>query len=274
MESALDGGPGDGPGRRLRRCRRLGQRRCPSTTSSSATWPRRRRCSTAAWTWSAQAPGGGAPVPGLWALAQHAARRGRRRRPRRGRRAAVRHTRQPARRSSPPRRWRSAASGDAAAAPARFADRRPRPLAGWRRVSAGPSSGCWSPPAAHRDGWGDPVAWLREALASFERLGLDDARGAVPARAEGNRCAGAPAPTRRRRRRCRSMLAELSASRHGRSTCWCSSPSGAAEPGDRRAALHLAEDRRQARRAAPAEDRRQPGAASPSIARDAGLLRT
>jgi DNA-binding CsgD family transcriptional regulator len=28
-------------------------------------------------------------------------------------------------------------------------------------------------PAAHRDGWGDPFGWLREALAVFDTLGLD-----------------------------------------------------------------------------------------------------
>jgi DNA-binding CsgD family transcriptional regulator len=30
-------------------------------------------------------------------------------------------------------------------------------------------------PAAHRDGWGDPVGWLRAAMSSFERLRLENA---------------------------------------------------------------------------------------------------
>jgi len=50
-------------------------------------------------------------------------------------------------------------------------------------------------PCARHDGWGEPAAWLREALASFEDLGLD--RFASRCRAE-LRAMGEPVPRRPR----------------------------------------------------------------------------
>jgi len=50
-------------------------------------------------------------------------------------------------------------------------------------------------PAAHGDGWGEPVAWLRESLALFEGKGLD----ALAARARVElRATGAPVPRKGR----------------------------------------------------------------------------
>lgn len=63
-------------------------------------------------------------------------------------------------------------AGDAEAAVARFRDAESATI----RRSGGfryPLMQLLVAPAAHADGWGDPVGWLRGALAAFEAMGLD-----------------------------------------------------------------------------------------------------
>ena len=65
-------------------------------------------------------------------------------------------------------------------------------------------------PDAHRDGWGEPTAWLRESLACFERRASTRSRVAADGML---RELGAPVPRRTTGRGqptpCRRSLAEL-----------------------------------------------------------------
>ncbi len=116
-------------------------------------------------------PGAALPVPGLWALVRTLLDDGG---------DAARAEVDALAFDTPVSRWMAAAAGavalgragDAGAAAARFADADAalaRQHGGFRRALVR----LLVAPAAHADGWGDPVTWLRESLATSESLGLD-----------------------------------------------------------------------------------------------------
>ena len=82
-------------------------------------------------------------------------------------------------------------------------------------------------PAAHAAGWGEPITWLRESLATFEAKGLE----AFAARCRAvMREMGAPVPRHRARGRRRGAagIGGAAASPAARPTCWRWSPAGPA----------------------------------------------
>ena len=109
----------------------------------------------------------------------------------------------------------------------------------WPRATGSWPNGAWYRHLGHRlvaeatiaDGWGEPVAWLREALAFFEAAGRRPDRVGVPvAAAEGGRAGAAPARGDGGRAR-----RALRAARHHRPRARGPSPAGrgAVQPGDR-----------------------------------------
>ena len=112
-------------------------------------------------------------------------------------------------------------------------------------------------PAAHADGWGDPIAWLRESLATFEANDHDALAARCRTLLKDARRAGPPQGPGRHRRR----PAGARRPRHHQPGGRRPRPGrrGRHQPRGGRAALHLPAHRRQARRAPPPEGRHHPG---------------